>query len=116
MPALYRRPVEDRTRRPLTVAYWLLMLGGRGSSKANRVGVRVTNGVVDRRSTGLFGFWRFFCNEGRGTATDFWCWLEQVQHFSEIVLELLIVLNEIASPFRRIPNLQPVIHSNYDNL
>ena len=116
MAALYRRPVEDKTRRRLTVAYWLLMLGGRGSSKANRVGVRFTDATVDRRSTELFGFWRFFCNEDRGAATGFWSGLEKVQHFSEIVLELFIVLNEIASPFRRIPNLQPVIHPNQDNL
>src|SRR5205807_5092399 len=32
---LNSRPARDRTRRPCTVAYWWLMLGGRGNARAS---------------------------------------------------------------------------------
>ena len=60
---LYRRPVDDSTRRPLTVAYWLLMLGGMGSAKSNRVGVTRTGASVGKGLRKSLGGRRFFRGE-----------------------------------------------------
>ena len=38
--------------------------------------------------------------------------LEHVQHFADVIFEFFVMLDEIASPFRRIPDLKFVIHSN----
>ena len=71
---LYRRPVAERTRRPLTVAYWLLMLGGMGREKSNRVGVTRTGVSADKAPRKSLGDRRFFRGEVReeGADTDYW--------------------------------------------
>ena len=60
---LYRRLVDDRTRRPLTVAYWLLMLGGMGREKANRFEVTRTVALAGKGLCKLSVGRRFFRGE-----------------------------------------------------
>ena len=38
--------------------------------------------------------------------------LEHVQHFADVIFEFFVMLDEVTSPFRRIPNLKFVIHPN----
>ena len=45
-----------------------------------------------------------------GADTDYW--LEHIQHFADVIFEFFVMLDEVTSPFRRIPNLKFVIHPN----
>ncbi len=42
--------------------------------------------------------------------------LEHVQHFADVIFEFFVMLDEVTSPFRRIPNLKFVIHPNQNYL